>query len=41
MPPTLTEQLFSLPDDTAFISGHGPMSTIGDERRTNPFVRGL
>jgi hypothetical protein len=25
-------------DDTAFIPGHGAMSTIGRERATNPFV---
>lgn len=29
--------LWPLGDDVAFISGHGPMSTIGFERRTNPF----
>ena len=27
-----------LGDDTAFVPGHGPMSTFGQERRTNPFV---
>ena len=31
-------KLFPLGDDIAFICGHGPMSTIGQERRTNPFV---
>lgn len=31
-------KLFTLPDDTAFIPGHGPMSTIGHERQHNPFV---
>ena len=30
-------KLWPLGDDVAFISGHGPMSTIGYERRTNPF----
>ena len=25
-------------DETAFVPGHGPMSTFGDERATNPFV---
>jgi hydroxyacylglutathione hydrolase len=30
-----------LPDDTTFLPGHGPTSTIGAERRTNPFLRGL
>ena len=30
--------LLSLPDDTVVLSGHGPQSTIGDERRENPFL---
>jgi hydroxyacylglutathione hydrolase len=30
--------LFPLGDDITFIPGHGPVSTFGDERRTNPFV---
>jgi len=34
----IRERLFILPDDTQFIPGHGPMSTIGHEKRTNPFV---
>lgn len=32
-------RLFPLGDDVRFIPGHGPMSSFGDERRTNPFVR--
>lgn len=35
---SIREQLFTLGDDVQFIPGHGPMSTIGQERRTNPFV---
>ncbi|HEX4869675.1 MAG TPA: MBL fold metallo-hydrolase [Moraxellaceae bacterium] len=35
---SIREQLFTLGDDVAFIPGHGPMSTIGAERRSNPFV---
>ena len=31
-------KLLPLGDDVAFICGHGPMSTIGDERRSNPFI---
>jgi glyoxylase-like metal-dependent hydrolase (beta-lactamase superfamily II) len=34
-------KLWPLGDDVAFVSGHGPMSTIGEERRSNPFVRAL
>ncbi len=32
-------KLFPLGDDFAFICGHGPTSTIGAERRSNPFLR--
>ncbi len=32
------ERLFSLPDETIVHPGHGPDTTIGRERRTNPFV---
>ncbi len=35
---SIREQLWPLGDDVAFISGHGPMSTFGHERKTNPFV---
>lgn len=30
--------LMSLPDDTKVLPGHGPATTIGRERRTNPYV---
>jgi glyoxylase-like metal-dependent hydrolase (beta-lactamase superfamily II) len=30
-----------LPDDTIVLSGHGPYTTIGRERASNPFLRGL
>lgn len=33
-------KLFPLGDDMRFIPGHGPESTFGEERRSNPFVRG-
>lgn len=35
---SITEKLWPMGDDTAFVPGHGPMSTFGQERRTNPFV---
>ena len=31
-------KLLPLGDDLVFICGHGPMSTIGEERETNPFI---
>jgi hydroxyacylglutathione hydrolase len=36
----IKDKLLPLGDDFSFICGHGPGSTIGTERRTNPFVRG-
>ncbi len=35
---SIREQLLPLGDDVAVVPGHGPMSTLGEERRTNPFV---
>ena len=34
----IVTKLWPLGDDTAFIPGHGPMSSFGHERRGNPFV---
>jgi glyoxylase-like metal-dependent hydrolase (beta-lactamase superfamily II) len=35
---SITTRLWPMGDDTAFVPGHGPMSTFGHERATNPFV---
>ena len=35
---SIRTNLMNLPDDTRVFSGHGPASTIGDERRENPFL---
>lgn len=35
---SITTRLWPLGDDTVFIPGHGPTSTFGAERATNPFV---
>jgi hydroxyacylglutathione hydrolase len=34
----ITTKLWPMGDDTAFVPGHGPMSTFGHERKTNAFV---
>jgi glyoxylase-like metal-dependent hydrolase (beta-lactamase superfamily II) len=34
----ITGRLWPLGDDTAFVPGHGPMSSFGRERQANPFV---
>jgi len=36
---SISEQLLTLPDDTRVLPGHGPATTIGRERRSNPFLR--
>ena len=35
---SIRNKLFPLGDDITFIPGHGPTSTFGQERHTNPFV---
>jgi hydroxyacylglutathione hydrolase len=35
---SIQSRLFTLGDDVRFHPGHGPSGTIGDERRSNPFV---
>jgi glyoxylase-like metal-dependent hydrolase (beta-lactamase superfamily II) len=35
---SIREQLLVLPDETIVLSGHGPATTIGRERRENPFL---
>lgn len=37
---SIRDVLFRFPDDTVVWSGHGEMTTIGEERRTNPFLIG-
>jgi glyoxylase-like metal-dependent hydrolase (beta-lactamase superfamily II) len=36
---SIREQLYTLPDSTRVVCGHGPDTTIGREKQTNPFVR--
>src|SRR5688572_19004584 len=35
---SIREKLFVLPDDTVVLPGHGPPTTVGREKRSNPFV---
>ena len=35
---SITQRLWPLGEDVSFVPGHGPMSTFGAERRSNPFV---
>ena len=36
----IRRKLFALPPDTVVYPGHGPVTTVGHEKRTNPFVGG-
>lgn len=36
---SLHEKVLALPDDTIVVPGHGPLTTIGEERESNPFLK--
>jgi len=36
---SLHQKVLSLPDETIVVPGHGPLTTIGDERENNPFLQ--
>lgn len=36
---SIREKLYALPDGTKVYSGHGPMTTIGEEKMRNPFTK--
>jgi glyoxylase-like metal-dependent hydrolase (beta-lactamase superfamily II) len=38
---SIRTQIFTLPDNTRLLSGHGPETTVGEEKRNNPFVGGI
>lgn len=38
---SIREQIYTLPDKTVVLSGHGPATTVGDEKETNPYVAGV
>src|SRR5262249_55402508 len=35
---SLHGKLLALPDETVVVPGHGPLTTIGEERQSNPFL---
>jgi hydroxyacylglutathione hydrolase len=37
---SIKTQVFTMPDDTRLLSGHGPETTVGEEKMSNPFVGG-
>lgn len=37
---SISNKVYVLPEDTVVYPGHGPTTTVGQEKRTNPFVRG-
>lgn len=37
---TIQTKIYTLPDNTILYSGHGPETTVGHEKKYNPFVRG-
>lgn len=37
---SIRERIYALPDETIVVCGHGPDTTVGRERATNPYVRG-
>ena len=38
---SIFSKLLTLPDETVVLPGHGQQSTIGEEKRSNPFLRGM
>lgn len=37
---SLHQRVLALPDETIVVPGHGPITTIGEERESNPFLQG-
>jgi hydroxyacylglutathione hydrolase len=38
---SLHDRVLALPDETVVVPGHGPLTTIGEERERNPFLQGM
>ena len=37
---SIREQIYTLPETTVLYPGHGPTTTVGAEKRGNPYVKG-
>ncbi len=37
---SIRQQIYTLPPDTVLFPGHGPKTTVGDEKKNNPYVTG-
>jgi len=35
---SIHEQVFTMPDETRLLSGHGPETTVGEEKQSNPYL---
>ena len=38
---SIKTQVFTMPEETRLLSGHGPETTVGEEKQANPFVTGI
>ncbi|MGH2620282.1 MAG: MBL fold metallo-hydrolase, partial [Anaerolineales bacterium] len=38
---SIQAEILNLPESTQLLAGHGPPTTVGEERRSNPFLSGL
>ena len=38
---SIRTEILPLPDETVLYNGHGPETTVGHERRSNPFITGV
>jgi len=36
---SIASKIYTLPDETVVFPGHGPSTTVGEEKKTNPFIR--